>query len=358
MTTDNEWIRLARFVSGECSPEEAEATRRWIAARPEREQLTESLREISATSALDPRDWDTSAAWERLVVRAERLGASPAPSQKRRAPRGIALSIARQRPPRHRWLRAGAVAASVLLVAAGGIWVGNRGALPGWWSAPAQEAAPREFTTARAQLAEVRLSDGSTVVLAAESRLSVPAAYGSAHREVTLDGEAYFDVVHDDRRPFVVRAGQGVVHDLGTKFAVRHYSGEGGVRVVVTEGRVMLRADDTRPATGPVLEQGDLGQLDSTGTIAVTRGVDVGRYIGWTQGRLTFYDAPLPEVLAQLDRWYDVRFTLGDQALRARRITMSLPTTSVDGLVDALGLTLDLRAERRGDTIVLRQKAR
>ncbi len=357
MITEKDWARLARFVAGECSAEESEALRRWIASDPERERVVALMQRVSAASGLDPRVWDTGAAWERFRRRA--AGTQVCQMNARRpGPRRV-LTLAVSAPEHGARHRAWAIAASVVLAMAGGLWMAHHaGAWIGWRSTSTPVAPSREYTTKRAQLAQVRLSDGTTVTLAAESRLVVPAGYGSAHRTVTLDGEAYFDVVHDDRVPFVVHAGLGVVRDLGTTFAVRHYSGDPRVRVVVAEGRVALRPSGVPPAMAPVLGRGDLGQLDSTGTVTVTHNVDVTRYIGWTHGHLTFYDTPLADALVQLGRWYDVRFVLADSGLRARRITMSIPTTSVDGLVEAIDLALHLRAERRGDTIMLHPMSR
>src|SRR5581483_3924436 len=179
------------------------------------------MQRVSAASALDPRAWDTSGDWERFRRRAARTFASRMDARSV-GPRRV-LTLAGSPPTRGARRRAWAIAASVVFAMAGGLWMARHtGAWVGWRGASTPVAPPREYTTKRAQLAQVRLSDGTTVTLAAESRLIVPADYGRAHRTVTLDGEAYFEVVHNDSTPFVVHAGSGVVRDLGTTFAVRH----------------------------------------------------------------------------------------------------------------------------------------
>jgi ferric-dicitrate binding protein FerR (iron transport regulator) len=359
MINDSEWVRLARYVAGECTPEDGDATRRWIAASSEREQAAEALRAIGAASTLDAREWDTPVAWERLVARAARRRAITARAHQWR-PLSLlpAWTGAARRSPTRIWRAA--VAAGVLLGAA---MVGRHlGLWPHHTRMAASAIAPaREFTTRRAQVAQVRLSDGTIVDLAPESRLTVPADYGSARREVSLDGEGLFAAVHDARLPFVARSGSAVVRDIGTQFVVRHYMGDSAVRVVVTDGSVRLSAPSAPSAAdeaGPVLVRGDLGQVDGAGVVTVSHGVDLDRYAGWAAGRLTLYDIPLSDAVTQLARWYDVRFVLGDSALGRRRITISVPTTSVAGLVDAIGLALNLRAERVGDTITLHAQAR
>jgi transmembrane sensor len=353
MITESDWVRLARYVAGECTPDEGEATRRWIAASSERQQLAEEMRAIDAAASIDHAAWNTPGAWERLVVRAESRPAGSARARQRR-PMSLATTLAVPARRSRVWMIA--VAAAVVLAAGTVVRLRVVAHEPSVAASPV--AAPREFTTRRAQLAQVRLSDGSTVDLAPESRLTVPADYGSARRDVTIDGEGFFAAVHDARLPFIVHSGSAVVHDIGTKFVVRHYAGDSLVRVVVSEGSVRLRGKGAAEASGLVLTRGDLGRVNYSGAVAISHGVELDRYVGWTSGRLTFSDAPLGDALAQLGRWYDVRFVLGDSVLKNRRITMSVPTTSIDALVDGIGLALDLRAERRGDTIVLRARTR
>jgi transmembrane sensor len=353
MITESEYVRIARYVAAECSADEGEATRLWIAASRERQQLAEEMRAIAAASSLDNELWNTSGAWERLVVRAE---SRPAGSGRARQRRPMSLATTWAVPARRSRVWIVAAAAAVVLAAGAVVRLGIVAHAPGVTRSPV--VAAREFTTRRAQLAQVRLSDGSTVDLAPESRLTVPANYGSARRDVTIDGEGFFAAVHDARLPFIVHSGSAVVHDIGTKFVVRHYAGDSLVRVVVSEGSVRLRGKGAAEASGPVLARGDLGRVNYSGAVAISHGVELDRYIGWTSGRLTFSDAPLGDALEQLGRWYDVRFVLGDSALTKRRITMSVPTTSIDALLDGIGLALDLRAERLGDTITIRAKTR
>ena len=211
------------------------------------------------------------------------------------------------------------------------------------------------FGTQRAQVTEVRLRDGTTVSLAPESRLSVEPGYGTTERAVRLIGEGFFRVTHDSLHPFTVHTAKGDVRDLGTEFAVTSYPGDSTLRVIVSEGRVRVSMAGQASPSGPVLEKGDVAHLGSAPTPRVEHGVDVGQYLGWTQGHLSFYRAPLSDVVVQLGRWYDLRFVLQDSTLRTRRVTMAVSTTSANALVDAMSAALDLRAVRRGDTTLRRR---
>lgn len=348
MMTDNEWNALTRYITGECSLDEREAMRRWLAEDAARSRLAFEMELINRASLLSQSEWDPKDGWQRLLVRAQHVRIEPSPRRHR-----TAWVLVPRSAPRNR-LALWAVAAAVVFAVAIANQLRARASSA---RAPGQSTA-RVFSTRRAQVARVELGDGTVVSLAPESRLAVPADYGAASRAVTLEGEAYFRVVHDSLRPFVVRAGRGVVHDLGTTFLVSSYPIDTATRVVVAEGRVRVRPADAPEASGAVLERGDLARIGRSGVPVIQHGVAVGPYLGWTRGQLIFYRAPLPEALEQLGRWYDVRFILQDSSLRARHLTMSLRTTSADAVAEAMGLALGLRVERRGDTITLRPDAR
>ncbi|HEV7704970.1 MAG TPA: FecR domain-containing protein [Gemmatimonadaceae bacterium] len=355
---DNEWTALARYAAGECSPEERETMRRWIAESEERTRLAFELELIGRASVLDRAEWNTNSAWERLSVRAGAPQPSPE-SSRSTAPSpppsrsGRPLTMLHSPISNRVKLRVWGIAAALLVAVAGAyVFRGRLASTP--TIAAVDTTSERDFGTQRAQVAEVRLRDGTTVSLAPESRLTVMPGYGTAERAVRLVGEGFFRVMHDSLRPFTVHTAKGDVRDLGTAFAVTSYPGDSTLRVIVSEGRVrVLIAGQTSPS-GPVLEQGDVAHVGSASTPRVEHGVDVGQYLGWTQGHLSFYRAPLSDVVVQLGRWYDLRFVLQDSTLRTRRVTMAVSTTSADALVDAMSAALDLRAVRRGDTITLR----
>src|SRR5919107_4622478 len=100
---------------------------------------------------------------------------------------------------------------------------------------------------------------------------------------MALEGEAYFDVVHDVKRPFTVHAGQMVAQDLGTRFTVRLYPEDAGARVVVREGRVAIGAGRGRRTT--VLAPGQQGRMGRDGAVAITA-ADTTAVFAWLTGRL------------------------------------------------------------------------
>lgn len=211
----------------------------------------------------------------------------------------------------------------------------------------------REYTTVRAQRADVRLGDGTRVTLAPESRLRVAADIGRGPRVVHLEGAALFVVTHDESRPFLVNAGHAVAEDLGTEFVVRAYADDGTIDVAVIKGKVALRAEtatDGRSARGVALTPGQVGHVEASGLIGVETNVDLTPYIAWTRGHLTFHRTPLVEVQREVERWYDVRIEWKDSALSRVPVTASFGDEPVGEVLATLARLLDVRYTRSGST--------
>jgi transmembrane sensor len=342
MPDDINWGLLDRFFAGECTPAERADVLHWLETHPLPAKYVQALKQAMQLSDRPgaPSAWETDASWERL---AQTTGIAPEPRP---------AAPLRLVPPRRRWsLPSGPplmrVAAIVTLLLGSGAF---------WWSvtrhAP-RPAAMREFTTARGQRAEMRLADGTRILLSVDSKLRVPGDYGTAARDVYLDGEAYFEVTHDATKPFSVHAANALVRDLGTRFGVRAYASELRVRVVVAEGKVAMRsataADTVSPA--PVLSPGDLGRLDASGALSLAQGVNVQRYLAWTDGRLAFQDAPLRDVLPDLARWYDLDLTLAAASLGDRRLTFTVDGEPLTQVLDGIALLAHARYERTGRSV-------
>jgi transmembrane sensor len=143
---------------------------------------------------------------------------------------------------------------------------------------------------------------------------------------------------------------------VGTAFGVRAYPRDTAVQVVVTEGRVLVRAArEAADAPGTFLVRGERGVLDAAGRMAVERGVDVESATLWTKGRLRYERAPLGAVVADLGRWYDLEIAVTDTSLASERITITFDHALADDAVQRLANVLGVRAERTGRTVRLRR---
>ena len=321
---DTQWERLARFLDGELPPAEAEAVRAWIAADPAREALVRLMDAGAAEPDASGAPVDIEAALGRVHARMDE-------------PTVLPFRRPAQRTERHRapgWRIAAAAAA--LLAVGGTLWQTSRG--------PAVDA--RSYATAAGQRDSITLSDGTRVLLGPSSRVDVAAGYGRDTRDVSLTGEAYFEVVHNGAHPFTVHAGEATVRDVGTRFVVRHDAGS-AVEVAVTEGVVDVSAGAARVR----LARGDRGALDAAGRLSAARAAVADADVAWTRGRLVFADAPLARVRADLRRWYGLEIAL-DPALEARHVTASFEGDTPAHVLEVLGLALGADVARRGDTAV------
>jgi len=315
------YVLLDRYLAGEASAAEADAVRRWLADDPAHAVLLEDLRVIKRVTSDRVPESSVDAAWAR-VAQALQI----APAQKQRVSRRIPL--------------AALAAAAAVIALIGGSGVLRRA--PQW----------KEYATAAAQRMVVRLQDGTQVTIAPKSRVRYTADFGRAHRDLYLDGEAYFQVAPDSQHPLRVHTPGSVTEDLGTAFVVRAYGDQNATEVVVTEGRVSLsRAETTSPAV--VLGLRDLGRLEASGPATVRRGVDVDRYLAWTKGVLAFDGTPLSEVMPALERWYNVEIRLSDSALAARRLTATFQNEPIDLVLKRIALTLGMRVERGNGSVFL-----
>lgn len=330
------WALLARHLAGEASAEDTAEVERWVAGAPGRGPLLEALgRTVARLEAGPAADVDVDAALRRAHARLDAADVH-------------ALDTARERRPaggRMRVLRAAAVVA--LLLVAGLVW---RGSMGGGDNVPAESIAATSWTTPAGRTEAIRLPDGTAVLLGPLSRLTLGAGYGAETRTVELTGEALFDVVHREDSRFLVRAGGGLVEDLGTTFTVRSIDSD-EVRVAVTAGTVRLQAAGGA-GEGVVLEAGDRGLLrGSVATAQPAAGIDSD--IAWTEGRLVFEEAPFERVRTELRRWYDIELRVDDPALSTPPLTTSFEDASREEVLDLLALVYGVTIEQRGDTAIL-----
>jgi ferric-dicitrate binding protein FerR (iron transport regulator) len=205
----------------------------------------------------------------------------------------------------------------------------------------------RAYVTAPGQRETVTLRDGTHLVLGPATRLTVRGELGAGTRDVELDGEAVFTVAHDARRPFVVRANRTTMRDVGTVFVVRAYREDAAVRVAVAEGEVAL--------VGASLRARDVATIDASGAVHIRRGVDVARYLAWTQGGLQFEDTPLKQVARDVGRAYGVEVTLADSALGGLHVTVRFDNQPLDVVLETVTRAVGARYEHTARGVVIRR---
>ncbi len=318
-----EWDR--RLRSAQCAEDDRKAFEAWCEADPARaaafDDLQSGIRGLKEAYAVNPR---------------------------LRAMRDQAQAL---RPAGRPWRIAAGVSAVAVAGAAAGAWLIFRPAPV----APVPAEAPRDaisvFQTAVGERTTVVLSDGSKVTLNTRSKMVVD--YTPDRRDVALTaGQALFEVAKNANRPFVVTAGSRRVTAVGTTFDIRVDPRR--VDVTLIEGRV--RVDPVRPGLLAVIRP-DVRQLKAGEQLTATdagAGVAVApanipAVTSWRQGAVVFNDTPLPDAVAEINRYAAEPIVVGDPALAQYRVNGRFRTSEPATFVNALAAYFPLEARRAPD---------
>lgn len=157
---------------------------------------------------------------------------------------------------------------------------------------------------------KITLPDGTNVWLNANSSISYPTAFTGKERNVSITGEAYFEVAGEANRPFTVKVNQMEVLVLGTHFNINAYADESTINTTLLEGAVLVRAGDA----AKLLMPGKQSRVNAAGDKVIdVRRVDVNNAIAWKNGYFSFDDADIPTVMRQLSRWYNIEVRYNDK---------------------------------------------
>jgi transmembrane sensor len=248
-----------------------------------------------------------------------------------------AVSVRQKSARNYRSVALAALALAVLVPFVA--WEGER-----WWN-----GVPETIATARGQFKTLTLADGSEVQLDADSEAIVRVGYRGRSAELRR-GAALFVVMHDDARPFEVKAGVGRIVDLGTRFDVDIRSGH--VRVEVFEGRVAMHTVNGESD----LVAGQGAGYDGSGVLSPT--VAAGALPAWREGKLAFRDEPLDEALQRIARYHPVNFEFADPALAQLRVSGLFRVDDLALFLKTLEAGFPLKAARQdADRVVLTRAA-
>lgn len=216
-----------------------------------------------------------------------------------------------------------------------------------------------------------RLGDGTTVVLNAGSRITYPATFHGHTREVTLQGEAYFDVEKDPIHPFVIHTRDLDVRVLGTAFNVRAYAEELETQTTLIRGKVEVTLNNEQKQTLLLLPSNKLSvrkvtrqNANGKGEAGVEKELTVRMSpmqlfdstvveTSWLQDKLIFKDTPLSVVCNSIEKKYGVQISIRNEALRKMRFSASFTNESVHDVLDALSSTENFNYNMRKKSVVI-----
>jgi len=208
--------------------------------------------------------------------------------------------------------------AAVVVITTGIWWVNKNNIIDKKGSVPV--ASLTKKLTDRSESKFILLEDSSRIWLNSSSSLEFPDQFDNTKREVFLTGEAYFDVKHADKIPFIIHTGNVSTTVLGTAFNIKAYPGQKNITISVSRGKVRITRKDGWETT---LTKGQQLKVNEEGTEAAEKNIPAEKIAAWQQGNIVFDDEELQDIVSDMERIYNVSINVSHPALTGLRISTS-----------------------------------
>jgi transmembrane sensor len=198
----------------------------------------------------------------------------------------------------------------------------------------------------------VTLGDGSKIEL--NTNTVIHADVDENHRTASIEkGEAYFQISHDESKPFVVTANGRSITVLGTKFSVRAEAGR--TEVALFEGRVWLGAGHgPKSAQATLLTPGDVVVATASSTLVTRKSVrDLSKQLGWRRGVLVFSNTTLSDAASEFNRYNRRKIVIAGQEAGQLRVGGTFPSNDADDFTRLVQSVLKLHVDRHSNTTVI-----
>lgn len=289
-----------QYLENRCSRKELEEFFSYIRNAEHDEQLRQSIRKVYAAVQKDFSSLTSVDANGQLILNEPDWLKQPAPVasfKKIRTRIAIAMSVA-----------------AVICI----LWL-----MPGTSPSPRKGnniSAVTKKTTDRSELKSLLLEDSTRVWLNAASSLEFPDEFNDKTREVYLSGEAYFDVKHADKIPFIIHTGNISTTVLGTAFNIKAYPGQKSIVVSVSRGKVKVSRKNMLITT---LVNGQQAKIEDRGTGIVERIIPASDISAWQQGNIVYDDEAFEDIIADMERTYNVSINLQNNSIRLLNVSTS-----------------------------------
>jgi transmembrane sensor len=396
MTQDNRiWILFSRHLSGEANSEEVEELQLLLQQSPGRQYSFDILRSyfthspaiLSTRSADDPglekrfqKMIEQPAEGDLSVEETQRLEwpqptewPRHAPAEESRSPEEPRF-VERRISFRKKWTFAAAAAACLLLG-----WGIHRLVSAAPSTLPIHHAHTEEVLARAGTRTKLLLPDGTQVWLNSNSKLDYAEDFNTASREVVLEGEAYFDVIKDKQRPFIVHASDLDIKVLGTAFTIKSYPQDATVEATLLRGaievsrkghpntpRVLLKPNEKLVFSKhlPTAQIGNTGSATDTRAAPKTPDISISPIAvnlpdsekvetGWLYNRLVFNGDSFKDLAEKMERWYNVKIYFKDEGLYQYRFGGAFANETIQEALNALQLTTKFTYKINGNEIEL-----
>ncbi|SFE48586.1 FecR family protein [Sunxiuqinia elliptica] len=214
-----------------------------------------------------------------------------------------------------------------------------------------------EVTVDDAGLSQIELSDGTLVTLNRDTKINYPDQFNGSSREVSIEGEAFFEVKPNPDKPFIIHAGDATIRVLGTSFTVNAYPGSNRVEVIVATGKVQFsKAKSSSGINQVILDPGEKGTYEHTGqNLGKTLNTDP-NFLAWKTRTLVFSETSLQEVIQHLNKVYRVQIKLADSNLSQLLLNAHFEREPLDFILEVISSTHGLTVQKQGEYYLLLKK--
>ncbi len=316
MNTQETYLLIAKVLSGEASEKESKEMDEWRNTNPDHEKTYLQASYIWEKSSVEAEEEDAEAAWLKL---------------------GLRVKKAKEKSTLF-YMRIAAVFLAVSVI--GSIFVYL-------YLFPSM----MEIRTAGNEIKQVELPDGSKVWLNENSSLAFSKKFRGGERKVELHGEAFFEVIKDPSRPFIIRSQTAITRVLGTSFNLEDYGkGEDAVLSVRT-GRVAFSSTQTGEEL--ILLANEKASITRIGKVLKEEGINKNES-AWKDGKLIFKDALLAEVFPVIEKYYHVKLQTENQEIMRCHFTGEFVNASLSQVLDVISKTLQLKYESEGNRVMMK----
>lgn len=218
-----------------------------------------------------------------------------------------------------------------------------------------QQVAMQTIAAQLGQQQKVVLPDASVVYLNSGSSISYPVAFGKKSREVILKGEAYFEVEHKEKHPFIITSDHLKTQVLGTKFVVSNYAGDTPA-VTVVSGKV--KVTDKESDASQIITKGQRVIYNSkTAALIKSNTTNTEDYLAWKEGRIFFDHADMKQVLQTLHRRYNVVLKLNSALYECNTISGNFSGNNIEKVLNSIRFINGMEYDQaQNDTIKITLK--
>lgn len=323
---------IVSYFSGEASPEEIELLSVWLTEDALNLKLFEEYQNTWLITGKDAlmSSMDIDAEWKAINQRMmpeNSTSTSTVPEYKK----GRLIQFIKG------WKAAAAVAVLMITVAA--VFYLNRGQ-------------DRVVITADKGNLEQILPDGSQISLRKGSAIEYAADFDSKERKIKLEGEAYFKVKRNEKRPFIVAGDNARIEVLGTSFNVDTEAGDDKISVILTSGKVSIYFKDNK-AQNTILNPGEKAEISTSKKTITTSANPDPNYLAWKNGKIIFDNTSLDQVIATLNKVYQKEIRLGNPQLSGCSLTATFDNQTLASVLNVIKATLDFEVSEENGILVI-----